>query len=389
MSDSENQVAYAELFSEIFYEQFISAYYVNLLDFSYVVYYCKKGLEKKYGNGENAVSALQKFISEDVHPDDRDVLKDMLSVAYVRGRLKKESSFSFVVREIVTGKERYCKLQVTRGRDEDHMAICFLNVDDEIRKRMKVEEGYRVIQALAMEFNALYRIDLDSEKMHSYVKSQTARIFEKELRGEMLYSEALEKYAKEIVSSVDAKRVLTLASIESIRERFSRQSHFEVDYKNRDGRYFQMKFVRVSDEKSPVVVLGIADRDEEKRSDVMNREFSEIANALSIEYEIIYYVNLNDNSYDVFNQESSYIKLKLLMSRQNFFEECTRDIKKIIYPQDVERLTSVMNKDFLLSQLEGDKTFSTEYRLMVNGEPQYYRLQCACDGIHLGLLCRS
>ena len=254
MSDSENQVAYAELFSEIFYEQFISAYYVNLLDFSYVVYYCKKGLEKKYGNGENAVSALQKFISEDVHPDDRDVLKDMLSVAYVRGRLKKESSFSFVVREIVTGKERYCKLQVTRGRDEDHMAICFLNVDDEIRKRMKVEEGYRVIQALAMEFNALYRIDLDSEKMHSYVKSQTARVFEKELRGEMLYSEALEKYAREIVSSEDAKRVLTLASIESIRERFSRQSHFEVDYKNRDGRYFQMKFVRVSDEKSPVVV---------------------------------------------------------------------------------------------------------------------------------------
>ena len=375
MSDSENQVAYAELFSEIFYEQFISAYYVNLLDFSYVVYYRKKGLEKKYGDGDNAVSALQKFISEDVHPDDRDVLKDMLSVAYVRGRLKKESSFSFVVREIVTGKERYCKLQVTRGRDEDHMAICFLNVDDEIRKRMKVEEGYRVIQALAMEFNALYRIDLDSEKMHSYVKSQTARIFEKELRGEMLYSEALEKYAREIVSSEDAKRVLTLASIESIRERFSRQSHFEVDYKNRDGRYFQMKFVRVSDEKSPVVVLGIADRDEEKRSDVMNREFSEIANALSIEYEIIYYVNLNDNSYDVFNQESSYIKLKLLMSRQNFFEECSRDIKKIIYPQDVERLTSVMNKDFLLSQLEGDKTFSIEYRLMVNGEPQYYRLK--------------
>ena len=72
MSDSENQVAYAELFSEIFYEQFISAYYVNLLDFSYVVYYRKKGLEKKYGNGDNAVSALQKFSSEDVHPDTRE-----------------------------------------------------------------------------------------------------------------------------------------------------------------------------------------------------------------------------------------------------------------------------------------------------------------------------
>ena len=135
MSDSNNQAAYAELFADIFYEQFISAYYVNLVDLTYVVYYRKKGLEKKYGNGENAAKAIQKFISEDVRPEDREQLKDLSSPEYVRERLKRESSFSFVVREMVTGKERYCKLQVTRGRDKDHMAICFLNVDDEIRKR--------------------------------------------------------------------------------------------------------------------------------------------------------------------------------------------------------------------------------------------------------------
>ncbi len=375
MSDSNNQTAYADLFVDIFYEQFISAYYVNLLDLTYVVYYRKKGLEKKYGNGENGVAALQKFIFEDVHPDDREQLKNLLSVAYVRNRLKNESSFSFVVREIVTGKERFCKLQITRGRDQDHVALCFLNVDDEIRKRIRVEEGNRIIQTLASEYKALYRIDLDTEKMLSFVKSRTERGFEKKLRGNITYSEALKRYVDEIVNEDDRERVFVAGSIKNIRKKLSKKKHFEIEYKNKDGRYHEMKFVRISDDSSSVAVLGVADRDDEMRANAMNREFSEIANALSVEYEIIYYVNLKDETYDVFNQENSYIKLKLLTTGRNFFEECLRDIKKIVYPQDVEKMISVMNKEYLLSQLSGEKSFSVEYRLVVDGEAQFYRLK--------------
>ena len=375
MSDSNNQAAYAELFADIFYEQFISAYYVNLIDLTYVVYYRKKGLEKKYGNGENAVKAIKKFISEDVHPDDRDQLKNLSSPDYIRNRLKKESSFSFVVREVVTGKERYCKLQVTRGRDEDHIAFCFLNVDDEIRKRMKVDESNRIIQALASEYKALYRINLDTEKFFSYVKLQEKDGFKKRFRDDALYSQALEKYANDFVNEKDRERVLIGGSVKNIREKLSKLSHFEIEYKNKEGRYFEMKFVRISDEGSSVIVLGIADRDEEMRTDVMNREFSEIADALSVEYENIYYINLNDESYDEFNQEGSFVKLKLVTTGKNFFEECSKNIRKIVYPQDMEKMDSVLNREHLLSKLADNKFYMVEYRLIVHGEPQYYRLK--------------
>ena len=375
MSDCKNQTAYADLFAGIFYAQFISAYYVNLRDLSYVVYYRKKGLEKKYGNGENAVEAIQKFISEDVHPDDRAQLKNLVSADYVRNRLKSESSFSYVVREVVTGKERYCKLQVTRGRDDDHIAVCFLNVDEEIRKRMMAEEGNRIIQALASEYNSLYRINLDNEQMVSYVKSKTDSSIEKLLRKNIAYSKAFEKYVNEFISESDRERVFSACSIEAIREKISKQSHFEIDYKNKENRYYQMKFVRISDESASVVVLGIADRDEEMRADTISREFSEIANALSVEYENIYYVNLNDDSYDEFNQEGSAVKLKLVTTGQNFFAECVKNIKKVVFPQDMERMASVLKKENLLAQLKDDKFYMVEYRLVVNGEPQYYRFK--------------
>lgn len=375
MSDGNNQVTYAEIFADIFYEQVISAYYVNLLDYTYIVYYRKKGLEKKYGNGENAIKAIQKFISEDVHPDDREKLKYVSDPNYIRERIKRESSFSFVVREVVTGKERYCKIQVTRGRDENHIAFCFLNVDDEIRKRMRVEEGNRVIQALASEYKALYRINLDTEKFFSYVKLEEKNGFKKRFRDDALYSQALEKYVNDFVNEKDRELVLIGGSVKNIREKLSKLSHFEIEYKNKEGRYFEMKFVRISDEDSSVVVLGIADRDEEMRANAMNREFSEIADALSVEYENIYYVNLNNESYDEFNQEGSFVKLKLVTTGQNFFEECSKNIRKVVYPQDMEKMDSVLNREHLLSKLADNKFYTVEYRLIVHGEPQYYRLK--------------
>ena len=375
MSISQKQAAYAELFADVFYEQFISAYYVNLVDLSYVVYYREKEIEKKYGDSVNGLRTLLKFISEDIHIDDRKKLKNLFKRNYVRNRLKREQRFSYVVRDLLTGKERYCKLQISRGRDEDHIAICFLNVDDEVRKRLKVEEGYRIIQALASEYNSLYQINLDTEMMISYVKSKTENIFEKTIRDNTTYSKAFAKYVKKSVCAEDRERVLAAGSIQSIRKNLSKQCHFETDYKNADGRYYEMKFVRVSNEDSSVVVLGFADRDEKMRADVMNREFSEIANALSVEYEIIYYVNLKDNSYDVFNQQNSYIRLNLVTSGRDFFEECSRNIKQIVYPQDFKKMTFVLRKKFLLAQLEKNKSYSVEYRLVVNGEPQYYRLK--------------
>ena len=376
MSDSKRQFAYADLFADVFYEQFISAYYLNLVDHTYVVYYREEDTKKEYReDGCNGFDVLKKFISEDVHVDDREQLKGLLSPEYIRNRLKKESAFSYVIRGLSTGMERYCRLQISRGRDEDHAAVCFLNVDDEMRKRMKIEEGNRVIRAFAAEYESLYSINLDTEEMIPYVKSNMENVFEESVRDKESYSEALEKYVAKSVIAEDRKRVLDLASIRNIRARLLKQSSFEVDFKNDKDRYYEMKFVRLSGDNLSSIVLGIADRDEITRSNLMNREFSEIANALSVEYEIIYYVNLKDESYDVFNKEDSYIKLKLVMSGKNFFHVCLRDIKKIIYPQDVEKLLSVMNKKFLLSQLSGDKSYSIEYRLVVDGQPQYYRLK--------------
>ena len=375
MIDSKRQSAYADLFADVFYEQFISAYYLNLVDHTYVVYYREKEIEKKYGNDEDGFDILKKFILEGVHPDDRAQLRGLLSPEYIRNRLKNESTFSYVIRGLSTGVERYCRLQVSRGRDEDHAAICFLNVDDEMRKRIKIEEGNRVIRAFAAEYESLYSINLDTEVMIPYVKSNIENVFEESVRDKDSYSEALEKYVERSVIAEDRKRVLDLASIRNIRARLSKQSSFEVDFKNDKDRYYEMKFVRLSGDNLSSIVLGIADRDEITRSNMMNREFSEIANALSVEYEIIYYVNLKDESYDVFNKEDSYIKLKLAMSGKDFFHECVRDIKKIIYPQDVEKISSVMNKEFLLTQLAGDKSYSIEYRLVVDGQPQYYRLK--------------
>ncbi len=141
--------------------------------------------------------------------------------------------------------------------------MSFLNVDEDVRKRLKVEEGNRVIQALASEYSSLYCINLDTEQVVSYVKSRDDEsVYEQKARENIPYSEAFAAYVEKYVCKEDRKNVLVAGSIANIREKLSKQSHFEMDYKNDRNRFCEMKFVRSSSGNSSVVVLGFADRDE-------------------------------------------------------------------------------------------------------------------------------
>ena len=55
----------------------------------------------------------------------------------------------------------------------------------------------------------------------------------------------------------------------------------------------------------------------------------------------------------------------------NFFEDCRRNILRLVYPEDKEKALSVWEKDKLLPTLEHDDVFSTTYRLMFDGVPVY------------------
>lgn len=68
----------------------------------------------------------------------------------------------------------------------------------------------------------------------------------------------------------------------------------------------------------------------------------------------------------------------------DFFADAQVNSEYAVHPEDKERVIAVLTKDHLLSALEDAKQYSIDYRLMINGQPQYTRMTVmfSSDRIH-------
>ena len=105
-----------------------------------------------------------------------------------------------------------------------------------------------------------------------------------------------------------------------------------------------------------------------------------IAHALSSDFERVYYVDLDTEEYTAFKTEDAYADLHLERSGSSFFRECRKNLKKVIHPEDLEKILAVMEKKEVISLLDKMPVYSIDYRKLVNGQTEYCRLKLARPG---------
>ena len=105
-----------------------------------------------------------------------------------------------------------------------------------------------------------------------------------------------------------------------------------------------------------------------------------IAHALSSDFERVYYVDLDTEEYSAFTAEDAYADLHLEHSGSSFFRECRKNLKKVIHPEDLEKILAVMEKKEVISLLDKMPVYSIDYRKLANGQTEYCRLKLARPG---------
>lgn len=105
-----------------------------------------------------------------------------------------------------------------------------------------------------------------------------------------------------------------------------------------------------------------------------------IAHALSSDFERVYYVDLDTEEYTAFKAEDAYADLHLERSGSSFFRECRKNLKKMIHPEDLEKILAVMEKKEVISLLDKMPVYSIDYRKLANGQTEYCRLKLARPG---------
>ena len=97
-----------------------------------------------------------------------------------------------------------------------------------------------------------------------------------------------------------------------------------------------------------------------------------IASVMAKDYEAIFYIEIESGEYLTFSQSRSYMSINASARGKDFFKEALESIDGCVYPDDREYAKSLYNKETILNSIDGKKSFSFKYRVMVNEEPRFF-----------------
>ena len=97
-----------------------------------------------------------------------------------------------------------------------------------------------------------------------------------------------------------------------------------------------------------------------------------IASAIAEDYEAIFYIDIETNEYLTFSKSQKYMTLNAVTSGKDFFKEAQASIEDCIYPDDWEYARGFYKKETMLKNLEGRRSFSFKYRVLINKEPRFF-----------------
>lgn len=130
----------AKSFADTFLHSYVSAYYIDLTDCSYIVFHRNDELQSLYSKYSSYFDAAKEFINRHIEESERERLTDIISPAYIRERLRNEKFYSVYMYDITKEDKLWYRIDVIRGADSDHVGIAFSNVTDKIEEDERIKE---------------------------------------------------------------------------------------------------------------------------------------------------------------------------------------------------------------------------------------------------------
>ncbi len=91
--------------------------------------------------------------------------------------------------------------------------------------------------------------------------------------------------------------------------------------------------------------------------------FAEVANVLSEIYDIVFYVDMETNSYLEYNTNDLLNNAAPVFSGKDFFSESELILKETCHPEDLDTMFNFTQKDFIINNLKNGKLSSPVFRV--------------------------
>ena len=361
-----------------------SLYVIESEDDSYVEY-TTSGTEKELvqvSSGENFFEDVPRNCRELVWKDDQDYFLSAFQKEDMINALENGRSFSLTYRLNIEGSPRYYFLKIIRA-DDSSIIIGVRDIDDQKRKELSKDAASRtyaeIAESLASLFEVIYHINVNTGSYTEYSSSDNYSELGLHRSGNNFFKQMIFD-VKKYIHPDDCDRVIHNLDRDVLLKNIRNSGSVSLTYRQElDGtlKYVNLLAFRQKDD-AEHIVIGVRNIDTQTRHEqfmeAQNRRFGNIAMALAQQYEVIYHVNTVTNEYSEYSASEKYSRLEYGAKGKDFFAESHENMKKDIYPDDRPKMLISMQKENLLKSLSSSGKIILNYRLLIDGVPQYVSL---------------
>ena len=376
--------------SEALLVDYSSVYYVNAVTNEYQWYSVNNefhSLNLEQGGDDffkNIIRDCKKVIyEEDQHIFIEDIQKDNLLAAMKKGAMQ-----SIEYRLMINGVPTWHALRLIRGIDDntEYFVLGVINIDEEHKRREKEKELARekeiydqITSSLAEQYDTLYYIDIDDS---TYVEISSTDEYKKlnvPATGRDFFAESRRSIRK-YVHPEDQDRIMSFHYKDAMLKNLEHRNSFSIAYRlvvNGVVKNIRHSEIMARDKKHIIVCIENIDAEVEAKKALQEKSitYTQIAENLAAQYDLIYYVDLVSSHYKEFSTHKIYGELEIKEEGDDFFTIASQNADRIIFPEDRARIKNFVNKDSIISQLDNNKRLVADYRMVVDGgKPQYTRM---------------
>jgi len=254
----------------------------------------------------------------------------------------------------------------------------------------------RVAQALAADYFCIYYVNTKNNKFIEYSASEEYRALGLPRSGEDFISFSRERF-ESIIYPEDQERFLDGFVKEKIISELDAHGIYKLAFRlmfNGVPTYVQLKVTRMIEKEGSHIVIGISSVDEQMKAmeafemaHHASITFGRVASALAGDYFSIYVVDLDTDRFVEYFATEEYDKLGVEKTGEDFFNVSRRNMSRLVYEDDRERVMGTFYREKIMSILERDRIFTMKYRLVFRDTPVWVSMKATLledkDGRHL------
>ena len=238
-----------------------------------------------------------------------------------------------------------------------------------------------IIRALSARYDYIVYLNTETNQYFKFQKNS------KKIEHKSDYFLDIQNIIQDSVYKEDLKQALNFNSRQNLLKDLNIDESKSIQYRIKDNKFNNYRYFRET------VSLNIIDntryllltwtnidsqikREKEIRDNQLKQRLSaDILSALTSDYQMIYYIDLKDNSYVEYHSSSTKDEYLIKKQGRDFFKRAQEDVNSVVYHKDIERVSTALDKNALLS-LMGDTPFLLTYRLLKDNQPVWHTMKC-------------